>query len=1269
VNAGGTVDENAALSITSALLSASDEDTAASDLTYTVIGTPSNGVVQLSGVTVTSFTQADIDAGNVTFLHDGSETLSAGFDFELSDLTTTLATDSFSIVVTPVNDAPVVTPAGPFAIGEFANDGVAVGTVVGTDVDLPGDTLTYAIAGGTGAGLFSIDVNTGDITVNGNGNFDFESGTTSYTLDIIANDGTVDSAIETITVNILDENDAPTLAPSVSFDIGEFAADTDAVGTVTATDVDVPADVITYRIDAGSGVGLFLIDNNGDITVDGNSNFDFESGVTSYTLDVIANDGTVDSNTQTVTVNILDENDAPVLPPTAPLSVGELANDGTAVGTINAATDEDVPADTITYSIDGGTGAGLFQIDNNGNITVEGNNNFNFESAVTSYTLDITANDGNLDSNTETITVNITDENDAPTLATSNPADILEAGSFVIDNTILNGADEDAADSPADITYTVDSTLNGQVEFIASPGASITSFTQGDVDNNLVQFVHDGTETITAGFDVTLADGGEDGASVATGSVSVVVIPVNDPAVIATNVEPLLEVGTSITLDNTVLEATDPDDVDTELVFTVNNIMNGTLTINGIAASNGSTFTEADIDNGVVVFTHDGSLTLNATFDVSLDDDPLDVNPPDTATVSFDIEHPPILDTNAGITVLEDTPDNPSINTITNAMLSVSDFDTPPTNIIYNITNATTNGAIQVSGVDATIFTQDDIDNGRVTYVHGDGEDVADAFTFEVTDGFFTLPADTFDITITPQNDKPQITTNIPPSIIQGGDTIIDNTFLQGTDPDDIDADITYTITSAISNGTLNINGVSAGIGDTFTQQDVNNGLLEFFHDGTMTTTGSFDVSLADGGEDGATPDIGTVVVNVEFVPQIDVNTGTTALEGTIFAPSNSNPITTADLSASDFDTPDDELVYNITNQTENGQIELTTNPGLAITSFTQDDLVNGLVVYNHDGSETIFDSFEFALTDGFFTLPVETFDITIIPQNDPPELILLDSKSFIENTPAGSAISGISVVDPDGPAHTYSFVGSPSIFGLNGNSLTVEQITDFEVDPHTYTITLRAFDGQYSVDQTFEINLGDMKEDVTAILPSAGEVETIAVDRDLNEFTPIGNALNDDENNSFSQNIENQLVRAFNGDFGFAFYGDDISQIIKNNVIDPVSQSFEDGQLEELSAESLDTDIQNRIDDLISRSVNGENEEDQAPEYIDDSLKSNILDALMQEYLKDAESSDENAQAPEQNESEHLFNKKTAIQLNEAALYYKNKKSKIEEALLSSDT
>jgi cytoskeletal protein CcmA (bactofilin family) len=68
-------------------LTALDPDDAAKDLRFTVTGANS-GFVALAGApkrAVTSFTQADLESGNVAFMHDGSNGGRAGFDIVVAD--------------------------------------------------------------------------------------------------------------------------------------------------------------------------------------------------------------------------------------------------------------------------------------------------------------------------------------------------------------------------------------------------------------------------------------------------------------------------------------------------------------------------------------------------------------------------------------------------------------------------------------------------------------------------------------------------------------------------------------------------------------------------------------------------------------------------------------------------------------------------------------------------------------------------------------------------------------------------------------------------------------------------------------------------------------------------------------------------------------------------------------------------------------------------------------------------------------------------------
>lgn len=57
-------------------------------------------------------------------------------------------------------------------------------------------------------------------------------------------------------------------------------------------------------------------------------------------------------------------------------------------------------------------------------------------------------------------------------------------------------------------------------------------------------------------------------------------------------------------------------------------------------------------------------------------------------------------------------------------------------------------------------FTQDDVDNNQITYIHDGSETTADSFTFTVADGAGgSISSTTFNITVSAVNDAPTITT------------------------------------------------------------------------------------------------------------------------------------------------------------------------------------------------------------------------------------------------------------------------------------------------------------------------------------------------------------------------------------------------------------------------------------------------------------------------------------------------------------------------------
>ena len=217
---------------------------------------------------------------------------------------------------------------------------------------------------------------------------------------------------------------------------------------------------------------------------------------------------------------------------------------------------------------------------------------------------------------------------------------------------------------------------------------------------------------------------------------------------------------------------------------------------------------------------------------------------------------------------------------------------------------------------------------------------------------------------------------------------------------------------------------VGGSVATSFTQAQVDAGIVVFIHDGSDTTIGSFDVSLADGGEDGAMPATGSVsivITPVDDAPSLDVNDPATVAEGAAL------DITTTLLSGSDPDTADADLIYTITTGTANGVIEVG---GIVATSFTQSDLAAGIVQFIHDGSETLSDSFEFTLGDATTTLASATFAITVTPVNDAPELTITNPPAILEG--ASSIINGGVLAGSDADDGVFDLTYSASNL-LNG--------------------------------------------------------------------------------------------------------------------------------------------------------------------------------------------------------------------------------------------
>ncbi len=369
-------------------------------------------------------------------------------------------TESVTISVTDVNETPTI-PAGQI-LQVLENSGVnsVVGTVSADDPDnvAPNSTLTYSIVSGNPSNPFSINAATGQITVANPAALNFET-TPQFTLQVKVTDGGAGNlnATQSVVINLIDANDAPSIAAGQTFNVAENSGAGVAVGTVTATDPDTtaPNKTLSYSITGGNTNTAFAINpTTGAITVNNPSALDFEASQ-SFDLTVTVTDGGALQVSQGVVVNVTNVNEAPVVAPGQIFSVAENSALGTVVDTV-VASDPDANK-ILTFSITGGNTGNAFAIDpTTGVTTVADPTAVNFETTPV-FNLIVTATDeGNLSAN-QNVVVNLTNVNETPTLGTpgASPTFVGKTKTLVAVFPSITVADPDGATDLASVSISV----------------------------------------------------------------------------------------------------------------------------------------------------------------------------------------------------------------------------------------------------------------------------------------------------------------------------------------------------------------------------------------------------------------------------------------------------------------------------------------------------------------------------------------------------------------------------------------------------------------------------------------------------------------------------------------------------------------------------------------------------------------------------------------------------------------------------------------------
>ncbi|WP_018415791.1 tandem-95 repeat protein [Teredinibacter turnerae] len=452
-NAGLTLDEGASATISTSLLAATDQTTAAADILISLSGSPVNGNLRRNGVALSagsSFYQTEITQGNIQYSHDGSESTSDSFSFTLTDaLDNTGSPQTFAITVTPQNDAPDTT-----ADAATTNEDTPVTVdVLANDVDLD-DTINAAsvlIVAAASNGQASVNTANGNITYTPNADF---NGVDSFSYTV--QDTTGDTSASTlVSITITAVNDAPVaVADAVSTDIN-----TPVTIDVAANDSDIDVgdslDTASVSVVNAPSHGTAQV-VNGSVSYTPTTDY---LGDDSFTYTIDDNNG-LSSNAATVTISVIDPNSSP-----------SAVND-------SATTDEDTPATIAVLSNDSDPDGSLVPSSvaiatppMHGTTSVASNGTVNYTPASNyfgsdSFTYTVADDDGDV-SAAATVSITVNSVNDAPQ-ANDDTVRLLEDASLTI-NVLGNDSDVDGTLAPATLLIVTNATSgiavvdNGQV--------------------------------------------------------------------------------------------------------------------------------------------------------------------------------------------------------------------------------------------------------------------------------------------------------------------------------------------------------------------------------------------------------------------------------------------------------------------------------------------------------------------------------------------------------------------------------------------------------------------------------------------------------------------------------------------------------------------------------------------------------------------------------------------------------------------------------------
>jgi hypothetical protein len=724
---------------------------------------------------------------------------------------------------------------------------------------------------------------------------------TDLTFSLTVTDNEGGSGSDSVTITVNPINTLPTASAGSDQDIDEQTG-----VTLSGSGSDSDGTIASYSWSQSAGPTV-TINSSSNVTASFTAPDVSTATTLIFTLTVTDNEGGSGSDSLIITVNPINTL------PTASAGSDQDIDEQTGVTLSGSGSDSDGTIASYSWSQSAGP---TVTINSSSNVTASFTAPDVSTATTLTFTLIVTDNEGGSGSDSVTITVNPI--NTLPTASAGNDQDIDEQTGVTLSG---SGSDNDGTI----VSYSWSQSA-GPTVTLNSSSSAIATFT--------VPAVLISTD-LTFSLTVTDNEGGS-----GSDSVTITVSTLNRVPV---GVETTLTTEEESTISGQV-SATDPD--------------GGPITYS--LASLPSNGTASVSINGSFTYTPTTNFNGADSFTVRAEDERRSYTNLTVSIGVISLNDPPAISSNQKATAQ----DGASI-TLTSSQLRATDPEGD--NIHYHLTAEPTNGMLTLNGVPVGKggqFSQEDINQGRVTYNHDSAGTTTDSFSFQLEDelGDVTPGTHIFSFTI-------EVVNSAPIAVSDNWNTDEDtsiNTTLQGSDEDG--DTITYELVSGSSLGKIEL-------------LDNTTGTVLFTPDSNASGQSSFLYRLFDGVKYSDTARITVTVNPVNDAPVVEESMLSTfretAMEGTLVA--------------SDLD--QDSLTFSLGSYPARGIVQLTESSG----AFTYTPLA-GL-----DGP----DSFTFQVSDGRLTSNLATVTIEVAGDPSLPPVANALSFSLLEDEKLNDQLIG----------------------------------------------------------------------------------------------------------------------------------------------------------------------------------------------------------------------------------------------------------------------